>query len=375
MQQTVFVVGDSGTSAGSSNTARVFGFRASVCTACLAGKYQDAVVIPTNPPEAARSYSGNCGGNAIGTGHARSMLDSAAAWSAAWDSGCTPAAGQWMQIDLGSNFRVHGVVTQCHADAQQFVTEMEVQHSLTTSNFVSATTISGSTRFFLPNTYSNTLKSSSFFSTPVTARYIRIVVHAWVSYASIRAAVLTSLPIVAWNACADCGAGTYSSTTADTTPSTCQNCPSNTQAPVGSTELTSCVCNAGYTNTSGLINLARACSAGGCTVTGPGAPASPVSSPSALVDGDVSEFATLTHTWAANNDWLMIDLGQTAFVNHVRVFNRNRDSWCVSQPVNTCESRLNNFQIRVGDSSTFSNNPVRYRRTLVCQCQKLLVVF
>jgi hypothetical protein len=284
------------------------------------------------------------------------MLDSAGAWSAAWDCGCTQAAGQWMQIDLGSNFRVHGVVTQCRADAEQFVTEMEVQHSLTTSNFVSATTISGDTRFFLPNTYSSTLKSSSFFSTPVTAWYIRIVVHAWVSYASIRAAVLTSLPSAAWNACADCGAGTYSSTTADTTPSTCQNCPSNTQAPVGSTELTNCACNAGYTNTSGLINLARACSAGGCTVTGI-ASVSPVSSPQALVDGDVSEFAALTHTWTANNDWLMIDLGQSAFVNHVRVFNRNRDSRCVSQPVNTCESRLNNFQIRVGDSSTFSNNP------------------
>jgi len=135
-----------------------------------------------------------------------------------------------------------------------------------------------------------------------------------------------------------------------------QTCPATAQLPAGAADWTSCACNPGYTNTSGLVNLARACSAGGCTVTGP-VDVSPVSSPEALTDGDVSEFATLAHTWTANNDWLMIDLQQPAFVNHVRVFNRNRDSWCAGQPVNTCESRLNNFQIRVGFSSTFSNNP------------------
>ena len=292
-------VGDSGTSAGSSNPAcisnapsfggfgakadftcvlrgryvtiqqfnnevmnlgemEVFGFKASeVCTACFAGtfksttgsaacadcgagKYQDAAVVTTNPPEAARTYSGACNGDAIGTGHARSMLDSAGAWSAAWGASCTPAAGQWMQIDLGSNFRVHGVVTQCRADQQQWVTEMEVQYSLTTSDFVSARTAGGSTRFFLPTTYSSTLKTSSIFSQPVTARYIKIIVHAWSTYASIRAAVLTLTTTIS-NACADCGAGKYSTTTGATAAGTCQMCPTGTYVTTtGTTVCTLC---------------------------------------------------------------------------------------------------------------------------------------
>merc|ERR1712185_126728 len=35
-----------------------------------------------NPPESSRRYSSIWGDNAIGTGHARSMLDSSQAWSA-----------------------------------------------------------------------------------------------------------------------------------------------------------------------------------------------------------------------------------------------------------------------------------------------------
>ncbi|NBX18957.1 MAG: hypothetical protein EBR09_16525 [Proteobacteria bacterium] len=171
------------------------------CADCAAGKYQDAAVVTTNPPEAARWYSGNCGCNAIGTGHARSMLDSAGAWSAAWDCGCSSAVGQWMIIDLGRNFRVHGVVTQCRAEVGQYVTEMEVQYSLTTSDFISARTASGNTRFFLPAAYSSTLKTSSIFSQPVTARYIKFIVYAWVSYASMRAGVLT-LSTLDGNPCA-----------------------------------------------------------------------------------------------------------------------------------------------------------------------------
>ncbi|NBX18657.1 MAG: discoidin domain-containing protein [Proteobacteria bacterium] len=106
--------------------------------------------------------------------HDKSMLDGTFCW--ATGSYTLP---QWMQIDLGSSFRVHGVVTQCRFDADQCVLEMEVQYSLTTSNFVSATAVDGTTRFFLPTSYSSTAKTMSNFSQPVTARYIRILpVHA-----------------------------------------------------------------------------------------------------------------------------------------------------------------------------------------------------
>ena len=186
----------------------VFGLKASeVCTACLpgtfksatgsaacadcaAGKYQDVGVVTTNPPEASRTYESVWGNSAPGTDFARSMLDSAAAWS--W----TGALPEWMQIDLGSEFRVHGVVTQCRANYEQCPHEIEVQHSLTASSFVSATAVGGTTRFSLPTTWSSTLKTSSIFSTPVTARYIRIVVHAGSSF---RAGVLTLAPGVESN--------------------------------------------------------------------------------------------------------------------------------------------------------------------------------
>ena len=46
----------------------------------------------------------------------------------------------------------------------------------------------------------------------------------------MRAGVLTSLPGAAWNACADCEAGKFSSTTDATTSSTCQQCGAYTRS-------------------------------------------------------------------------------------------------------------------------------------------------
>ncbi|NBX18997.1 MAG: hypothetical protein EBR09_16740, partial [Proteobacteria bacterium] len=193
---------------------------------CAAGKYQDAVVVVTNPPEASRTYSSAYNDAAPGTSNALSMLDSEDAWVAK-----TTTLPVWMQIDLGSNFMVHGVVTQSRKvevtwvpESKQHVLEMEVQYSLTTSGFVSATAIDGTTRFFLPTAWSSTAKTMSNFSQPVTARYIRIYPQRWRDWISMRAGVLTSLPGAAWNACADCGAGKYSATAGATTINTCSQC-------------------------------------------------------------------------------------------------------------------------------------------------------
>jgi hypothetical protein len=150
----------------------------------------------------------------------KSMLDGTFCWAAG--SNTLP---QYMQIDLGSSFRVHGVVTQGRFDGDQCVLEMEVQYSLTTSGFVSATALDGTTRFFLPTSWSRTAKTLSNFSQPVTARYIRIYPQRWYNAMSMRAGVLTSLPGAAWNACADC--------------------PLNSLSGAGSTAPSSCRCNAG----------------------------------------------------------------------------------------------------------------------------------
>ena len=217
---------------------------ASFCADCAAGKYQDAVVITTNPPEASRTYESVWDNGAPGSTFARSMLDSAAAWN----FGISATVPEWMQIDLGSEFRIHGVVTQCRANHPQCPYQVEAQYSLSTSNFVSATTVSGTTRFFLPLEYSSTLKTLSNFSQPVRARYVRIVLH---DGGGMRAGVLTSLPDASWNVCADCGAGKYSTATGATVASSCQSCPANSLSATGSDAATDCVCVAGFSGPDG----------------------------------------------------------------------------------------------------------------------------
>jgi hypothetical protein len=132
------------------------------------------------------------------------MLDSPAAWNAGGFDG-----HEWIQIDLGSNFRVHGVVIQARANYPQWVTEIEVEYSTTMSNFVKATATGGGTRFFPTSTYSNQIKSRQHFDQPVVAQYIKIVVYA--GHAAMRAGVLTSLTTATWDTwmCAECEAGKY----------------------------------------------------------------------------------------------------------------------------------------------------------------------
>jgi len=68
------------------------------------------------------------------------------------------------------------------------------------------------------------------------------------------------------------------------------------------------------------INLARQCAAGGCTVTGISQYTGEGFLFSKLVDGDTSSSNPGAHTNTANNDWMMIDLGQTRAVDYVRVY-------------------------------------------------------
>ena len=80
-----------------------------------------------NPAESARTYSTVAGRDAIGTGHARSMLDSPQAWSAATSN----LDQEWAQVDLGAVMSVGGVVTQPRAGYYrfQYVTSLRVSTS------------------------------------------------------------------------------------------------------------------------------------------------------------------------------------------------------------------------------------------------------
>ena len=48
------------------------------------------------------------------------------------------------------------------------------------------------------------------------------------------------------DACSDCGQGKYSAAVGATAESTCLDCPTNSDAPAGSSSLTDCICDAGY---------------------------------------------------------------------------------------------------------------------------------
>ncbi len=156
-------------------------------------------------------------------------------------------------------------------------------------------------------------------------------------------------------ACTDCGAGKYSTSTGATLEAACLVCPSDTNSPSGSATLSNCSCNTGYFGPNGgpctfsYINFARQCASGDCTVTGISELLWPEDGSyrklSRLVDGQFIENRG-AQTNTGQNDWLMIDLGQKRSVSFIRIYNRPDATWY-----------LDNFQIRIGDSSTFANNP------------------
>ena len=134
-----------------------------------------------NPDETSRDYSSIARYDAIGTGHARSMLDSDQAWSAA-----NNAIGQWMQIDLGRIRCVTGVVTQSRkrgSHGSQRVTSYRLSYSRDGVTFTELSKV------FAGNVKNDHSKVTNSFD-PVQARYVRFIVQAWISHVSMRAAVV-----------------------------------------------------------------------------------------------------------------------------------------------------------------------------------------
>merc|ERR1711988_1373992 len=82
-------------------------------------------------PENKRTYSSIWDNNAIGTGHARSTINSPQGWSSKHN-----AKGQWMQMDLGKEWLVAGTVIQPRVGNTQFVTKYTVKTSLDNKNWV-----------------------------------------------------------------------------------------------------------------------------------------------------------------------------------------------------------------------------------------------
>ena len=139
-----------------------------------------ATLTTLNPAENKRTYSSVHDDDAVGGPHARSMIDSAQAWSAKTDS-----IDQFMTINLGSVMAVKGVVTQGRADvagSAQYVKTFKVEHSQDGSNWVKVT-----------GTYEAGKQSSkvqAIFPAAVQAQYVKISVKSWNTHISMRAGVV-----------------------------------------------------------------------------------------------------------------------------------------------------------------------------------------
>ena len=141
------------------------------CTSCV-----DAIF---NPPELSRAYSSVYNNEAVGTGHARSMLHGSQAWSAA-----TSQVGEWMQIDAGSVLTVKGVVSQARGESWQRVTEYRVEASSDGSLWANMGTFPHSLAAGHQELVQNV------FARPIEARWVKLFPLKWYVYSSMRAGLL-----------------------------------------------------------------------------------------------------------------------------------------------------------------------------------------
>jgi len=132
-----------------------------------------------NPPEASRSYSSVLCNDAVGAGLCCSCLDSIAVWSAQINE-----VGQWMEIDLGGEARVVGVVTQGRCGGVQWVKKFVVKLSVDGREWGN---VLGEFDGGRPDE-----KSEARFASPLAARYVRLVVTSWEGHISMRAGVIVS---------------------------------------------------------------------------------------------------------------------------------------------------------------------------------------
>ena len=131
-----------------------------------------------NPPESSRKYSSVWSNQAPGVGHARSMLDSQQAWSAANNK-----AGEWMEIDMGAVSLISGVVVQGRKGSTQRVTSFDV--------LIDGKEVASALKY----TSSKDTRQSYTFSQPVVGRIVRFLVKGWNSHASMRAGVIPAKSI------------------------------------------------------------------------------------------------------------------------------------------------------------------------------------
>ena len=129
-------------------------------------------------PEDKRTYSSVWSDDAIGSGHARSVINSEQAWSAK-----TNQAGEYIQLDLGAEKTVVGTVIQPRGENYQYVTSYTVSYSLDGNSW---SDVAGEY-----DGHGTDIKEHVFSGgVAVRARYVRVIVKTWSGHISLRADVL-----------------------------------------------------------------------------------------------------------------------------------------------------------------------------------------
>lgn len=132
-----------------------------------------------NHGENTRTYSSIYGNNRIGTGHARSTINSPQAWSAARNR-----RGEWMTIDMGVDKKIGGVIIQGRNRYNQFVRNINVYTKDTVNNEWSKQIIGAKAN----ELYNETKRIQ--FPALTLARWVKIEVVNWAYHISMRADVL-----------------------------------------------------------------------------------------------------------------------------------------------------------------------------------------
>jgi len=146
--------------------------------AAIEGPCSATITNPTYSRSKALSVWRN---NAIGHSHGAGRLDSNQGWSARQNQ-----VGQWWQMDLVHSQQVAGVVTQGRTAHNQYVKSYKVQ----TSQDGRSWSYADGGKIFKANTAANNVKVENKFASPISARFVRIVVQSWHSHISMRAAAL-----------------------------------------------------------------------------------------------------------------------------------------------------------------------------------------
>eukprot|EP00397_Hematodinium_sp_SG-2012_P014823 GEMP01015082.1.p1 GENE.GEMP01015082.1~~GEMP01015082.1.p1 ORF type:complete len:691 (+),score=70.27 GEMP01015082.1:261-2333(+) len=133
-----------------------------------------------NPGEHMRNYSSVWGRDDKGVGHARSMLNSAQAWSAERND-----KDQYLELNLGKVMKVYGTVVQGRAGSSngQAVTMYRVEYS---NDGMSWHAIQGT----FDGVLGDTNRETNFFPSSVLARNIKLIVLEWAEHISMRAGVI-----------------------------------------------------------------------------------------------------------------------------------------------------------------------------------------